>query len=70
VAFAGQAAIGPVSIHQEDAMQHERPESSKRVYHRPSLKIYGGIRELTETSSYTGQKNDGGGKEYSKAKTG
>ncbi len=51
-------------------MQHERPESSKRVYHRPSLKIYGGIRELTETSSYTGQKNDGGGKEYSKAKTG
>ena len=40
-------------------MEKERPKSRRQSYHRPELKIYGDIRELTKDAGITSKNQDG-----------
>jgi hypothetical protein len=50
-------------------MGQDPSEARKRAYHKPKLKLYGDIRELTETKGLNG-KQDGGIGKFASLKTG
>jgi hypothetical protein len=40
-------------------MKSENERSTKKAYHRPQLRIYGDIRELTQSAGNTGAMDSG-----------
>ena len=49
----------------EEAMDRRRLDTAKSDYHKPKLKIYGDIRELTETTALNGKQDGGKGSKAS-----